>query len=286
MGMYDPPPRQGQNFIGRFLLALVIAIIGLISYMSHVEKNPVTGEKQHVAISPTEEIRLGLESAPTMSQKMGGELPSSDPRVLNVKAMGQYLVSNTVAKDSPWKFHFHLLADSKTVNAFALPGGQIFITLGLYDKLQTEAQLAGVLGHEMGHVIERHSAEQMAKSQFGQALVIAFGTAASDRTNTPFVIGQVVNQMIQLRYSRKDELEADLWGLKLMSEAGFTPVAMLEVMKILKASSASSGHSMEMFQTHPNPDLRMKDIEEYLKANPPSADLTEGQALHSAKSNS
>lgn len=275
---------ERNSFGGRILIALMIIFVGWIIYMSQVEKNPVTGEKQHVSLSPDQEILLGIQSAPEMSREMGGEVSDTDPRHTEVEKIGNILVDSSEAKDSPWKFQFHLIADTDTINAFALPGGQIFITLGLYDKLKTEAQLAGVLGHEMGHVIERHTAQQMAKSQLGQIFVTAVGTAASDPNNpssgyTPAIIASVVNQMFQLRYSRHDESQADIWGLKIMEEAGYDPWAMIQVMKILK-EEGSKGHSLEIFQTHPNPDLRMSRIKTYLEEHPPKSGLTEGTALN------
>lgn len=280
MGVFNQNDNSG-GFGGRIIIGIGIALVGLFMYMSQAQNNPVTGERQHVSLTPKQEIRLGLESAPKMAQEMGGELPASDPRAQEVEKIGAFMVAHTDAKKSPWKFQFHLLADTKTVNAFALPGGQIFITLGLLNKLQTEAQLAGVLSHEMGHVIERHSAQQMAKSQLGQLLVVAVGVGASDQQhmmNDPMVIASVVNQLAQLRYSRKDESQADLWGLKLMSQAGFDPRAMIQVMKILKAQ-AGVGRTVEFFQSHPNPDLRIKQIEAYLQEHPPEGNLTEGQSL-------
>lgn len=278
----DNGPRNGGSGIsGRLIGAVIIVLIGLFSYWSHSEQNPVTGEKQHVAISPAQEIRLGLQSAPEMARKMGGEVPDTDPRSIEVKKIGASIVAGTVAKNSPWKFQFHLLADPKTVNAFALPGGQIFITEGLLDKLQTEAQLAGVLSHEMGHVIERHSAQQMAKSQLGDVLVGAVAVAATDPnhpTTSPAMVAAVVNHMFQLRYSRNDEAQADSWGVKLMLEMGYDPRAMIQVMEILKASEGS-GHTLEMFQTHPDPDHRIKLINEYLEKHPPGPNLKQGRNL-------
>lgn len=274
---------ERNGFSGRIIAALMIALIGWIMYMSQVEKNPVTGERQHVSLSPDQEIRLGLESAPEMSREMGGDVSETDPRTVEVQKIGNYLLDHSDAKGSPWKFKFHLINDRETINAFALPGGQIFITLGLYNKLKTEAQLAGVLGHEMGHVIERHTAQQMAKSQLGQVFVVAVGAATADSQNpnggyTPAVIASVVNQMLQLRYSRHDESEADIWGLKIMEEAGFDPWAMIQVMEILK-QAGGRGHTAEIFQTHPNPDLRIKHIKTYLEEHPPKAGLTEGANL-------
>lgn len=269
---------QSSNLKGRLLIAAFIAIIGIFMFMSRTEENPITGEKQHVAISPEQEIRLGLESAPEMSREMGGELPINDPRSVEVEKIGQLLVSSSVAGKSPWKFDFHLLADSETVNAFALPGGQIFITLGLFDKLENEAQLAGVLGHEIGHVIERHSAQQMAKNQLGQSLIVAVAAGSSQERNS-MMIASVVNQMIQMRYGRHDESQSDIWGLKLMEKAGFDPRAMVEVMQVLKAAGGHGGRGVELFQSHPNPDLRIEQINAYLKENPPPPGLSNGKKL-------
>lgn len=272
---------EGRNSPwGRIFMALIIAIIGFVMYMSSSQENPITGEKQYVSLTPNEEIQLGLESAPQMAYQMGGEVPASDPRSQEVQKIGQEIINKTIAEKSPWKFKFHLLADDQTVNAFALPGGQIFITLGLYNKLQNEAQLAGVLSHEIGHVIERHSAQQMAKSNLGQSLVIAVGTGAGDSSGSSqsMMVAALVNQMMQLRYGRADESQADTWGIKLMSQVGYDPRAMIEVMKILKAASGASGGGAEIFQSHPNPDLRISQIEEYLKKHP-SSNTYQGKSL-------
>lgn len=268
-GPYGGSPGSGLKW--RLIMALGIAIVGLFMYWSQVQENPVTGEKQHVSLSPDQEISLGLQSAPQMAYEMGGELPESDPRAQQVSKVGQYLVQHSIAKNSPWQFKFHLLADDQTVNAFALPGGQIFITLGLYKKLQNEAELAGVLGHEMGHVIERHTAEQLATKQLGQFLTIAFGTGVggSGGSMDPTQIARMVDQIIQLRYSRQDESEADIWGLKLLAQGGFDPKSLIKVMQVLKESSGGgSGQVPEIFQTHPDPDLRIEQIKEYLKTHP------------------
>lgn len=278
---------SGPSFISRWIGPIMIAVIGLFMYMTHTQTNPVTGAKQHLSISPIQEIRLGLQSAPEMAKKMGGELLTNDPRSEEVKKMGAQLVSSTIANKSPWKYQFHLLADTKTINAFALPGGQIFITLGLYNKLENQAELAGVLSHEMGHVIERHTAQQMAKSELGQILVTAVGVAGSDPQHhtqgyTPMMIAGVVNHMFQLKYSRKDESEADLWGIKLMEQAGYDPHAMIKVLEILK-TSGGHGHTPEMFQTHPDPDNRIKQIQAYLEKNPPPANLKQGGSLKEVK---
>src|SRR5947199_356069 len=123
-----------------------------------------------------------------------------------VSEVGRRIVERSDAARSPYvdNFHFHLLNDPRTINAFALPGGQVFITRGLFDRLKNEAQLAGVLGHEIGHVIERHSAQQMATGQLGQLLTTAVGVGASggqDRGRTAAMAAAMANQMLTLKYS-------------------------------------------------------------------------------------
>lgn len=284
MGIFDSQQQQPQrrgcspNILG----AIVIAVIAFAMYLSQSQENPVTGEKQHISLTPEQEIRLGLQSAPMMARQMGGEVPESDPRTQEVQRIGNEIVSKTIARKGPWKFKFHLLEDPRTVNAFALPGGQIFITVALLNKLQTEAQLAGVLAHEVGHVIERHSAEQMAKGQLGQMLILATGVGASgdnsQRGYNAAMAASVVNQMFQLRYGRKDELEADMWGIKLLEELGYNPYAMIQVMEILKKASGG-GRGPDFFQSHPNPDKRIEDLQAYLKEHPPSKSVSDGRNL-------
>lgn len=279
---HDQPRSKGCG--PRLLIVLLIAGFAFFNYLSQTEQNPITGEKQHVNMTPAQEVRLGIQSAPEMAAQMGGEVPSTDPKAQEVQRMGQYLVEHTEAKKGPWHFQFHLLKDANTINAFALPGGQIFITTGLLNKLTTEAQLAGVLAHEMGHVIERHSAQQLAKNQLGQMLIVATGVGASDPNNPNqarqvAMIAGLVNQMAQLRYSRHDELEADEWGLRLMAKSGFNPRSMIEVMEILKQADTRTGHTPEMLLTHPYPDNRIERINEYLQKNPPAEHLSNGRRL-------
>ena len=265
----------------------MVALIGFVIYMSQTQVNPVTGEKQHVAMSVDQEMALGLQAAPQMAQQDGGRCRCPPgPACGVVEEVGRRLVHNSDAKKSPYvdNFHFHLLADPKTVNAFALPGGQIFITEGLLNRLDNEAQLAGVLGHEIGHVINRHSAQQMAKGQLGQLLTVAVGVGAGgndDRGQKAQLVAAMVNQMTQLKFSRSDESEADHYGLKYMAEAGYDPSAMLDVMKILKKASGGR-HPPEFLATHPLPETRLEEIRAELKEAYPNgipSNLTKGRPL-------
>src|SRR5947208_2068010 len=170
----------------RWIIAFVVAVIGIVTYLTHTQVNPVTGVKQHIAMSVDQERALGLQAAPEMAAKMGGASdPRTDPRAAMVDQVGKRIVARSDAARSNYadNFHYYLLNDPQTINAFALPGGQVFITRALFDQLQTEAQLAGVLGHETGHVIARHSAEQMANGQLGQSLSTALAVGASHGSN-------------------------------------------------------------------------------------------------------
>ena len=154
----------------RLLIAVIIALVAIITYYGSTSDNPLTGEKQRVALSPEQEIALGYKSAPEMAAQLGGLSQNEKARAL-VRQVGEGLVARSLAAKSPYKFSFHVLADPRTVNAFALPGGPIFITEGLLRLLKSEAELAGVLGHEIGHVIARHSSERLAKQQLTQGLL-------------------------------------------------------------------------------------------------------------------
>jgi predicted Zn-dependent protease len=241
------------------IVAIAMAVFAAFQYFGSSQVNPTTGEKQHVTLTSQQEVALGVNAAPEMEQQFGGLSEDANARAL-VDTVGQRVVSHSDAAKSPYKYDFHLLADAKTVNAFALPGGQIFVTEGLLKKLRTEGELAGVLGHEIGHVIGRHGAEQLAKQKLTQGLVGAAGVAGSG-SNDPYAgqrtaqLAAAVGQMVNMKYGRNDELEADKFGVKLMSEAGYDPRAMLGVMQVL-GSLSKSGRTPEFFSTHPNPENR------------------------------
>lgn len=258
--------RRGFGCGARVLIALAIVAFALFKYFTQTEVNPVTGEKQHIAMTAEQEVALGLESAPEMARQMGGEAESSDPKARLVETVGRKVAQNSDAARSPYVFDFHLLRDPETLNAFALPGGQVFITYGLLTKLEDEDQLAGVLGHEIGHVVNRHGAEHMATGQLGQLLTMAAGVAATDeegRGQRAAMVAAMINQMVQLKYSRSDELEADRVGMDYMRQAGYDPSAMLGVLRIL-ADASSGGRAPEILSTHPYPEERVEEIRRHL----------------------
>ncbi|MGE3181578.1 MAG: M48 family metalloprotease [Phycisphaerae bacterium] len=247
----------------RFIIGVVVALVSVVTYCSKSSVNPITGEKQRVSLTVDQEIALGLQSAPELAQQHGGLSPD-DAAQARVDRVGEKLLARELRRKSPYEFEFHLLRDPKTVNAFALPGGQVFITEALYSRLRTEGQLAGVLGHEIGHVIERHSAQRIAKMELTQGLTGAAVLATYDPRNpvsrNSAAVAMVIGQLITMKYGRTDELESDEWGVKLTAEAGYDPRAVIEVMKILREASGGKGPP-EFMSTHPDPKNRIQRIE-------------------------
>ena len=259
--MYGQSNMRG-NFKGRLIIALVIAAFALFSYYGKSEHNPFTGESQRVAMTKGEEIALGLSAAPKMASEFGG-LDASRVDQQRVDRVGARLLQGNSLRTSDYEYDFHLLADRQTVNAFALPGGQIFITRAMYDRMKTDGELAGVLGHEIGHVVGRHGAERIAKQQLTQGLAGAVGVAAGDQSGAQMAM--MVGQVVNMKYGRGDELESDTLGVRFLAEGGYDPRAMLGVMKVL-ASMSKDGRPPEFFSTHPNPENRIGVIEAAVKA--------------------
>lgn len=245
----------------RLLMGIVVAIFSLFSYFGSKEYNPVTGENQYISMTPRQEIALGMKAAPEMIRQYGGLYPGQKHQDY-VSKVGAKLVRGSSAKDTQWQFEFHLLNDSKTVNAFALPGGQVFITTGLYGRFTTQGQLAAVLGHEITHVIARHSAQRIAKSELTQGLTGAVLVASGDERAGQ--VAAVVGQLVNMKYGRNDELQSDQLGVRFMAEAGYDPRAMIRVMQILAESRGGAGPP-EFFSTHPNPENRIAKIQQAIQ---------------------
>jgi predicted Zn-dependent protease len=262
----DDRGRGGMSLNPRILMGLLI-IGGTLIYHwlgTTPYHNEFTGREQKLALAtPQEEIALGLQSAPQMIRESGGLSRDANGRAL-VDRVGARLISSTAARETTYQFKFHLLADNETVNAFALPGGQIFITEALFRRLKSEDQLAGVLGHEMGHVVGRHSNEQMASSQMWSGLAQGFGVMTSDgHNNTGAYIANMVAQWRVMTFSRADESESDALGVRFMIQAGYNPEALIGVMEILAQVSGGSSKS-DFMSSHPNPANRMEHIREVI----------------------
>lgn len=241
----------------RIFIGLAIVAFAYVQRCSNTEKNPYTGRMQNINMSSDQEIAIGLQSAPEIAQQYGGLYPDERMQDL-VDRIGHKLVQNSIARETPYQYEFHLLADDRTINAFALPGGQIFVTYALFSQLN-EAQLAGVLGHEIGHVIGRHSAERIAEGSFWQTVTMG----ASVGADAGGIVGSI-GQNTLLTNGRDDELESDDLGVLFMIRSGYDPNEMIEVMEILKAAGGPN-RVPEFQSTHPDPDNRIEKIREAIE---------------------
>jgi predicted Zn-dependent protease len=199
-----------------------------------------------------------------MIQEFGGLHPDESVQSA-LDEIGSRLVNSSVARNTPWQFEFSVLDDPDTINAFALPGGPTFITTGLLAELETEDQVAGVMAHEIVHVLARHSAQRIAQSELTNGLIGAVGVASGDANaaQTAAVIGQLVS----MQYGRDDELQSDALGVCLMIDAGYDPNAMIDVMRVLEAAGGGGGQP-EFFSTHPSPQNRIAQIEQAIASAP------------------
>ncbi len=272
----------GSSFKIRLLIALAIAAFAFLSYYTKPgDLNEVTGEVERVALADeTDEIQLGLQAKPELINMHGGpsrnlaaqqQVQQVGLRLLEAldRQLDEYNQQNPGAnRHNPYEraFQFTLLADPQTVNAFALPGGQVFITEALYRALETEGQLAGVLGHEIGHVIARHGNKQMARQGLFQGLAGAIGVLGGTQESAQ--MAQMISSAISMKYGREAEIESDDWGVRLTYQAGYDPRAMKGVMKVLEEAAGGQGPP-EFLSTHPKPANRVAYIDEAIQRHFP-----------------
>jgi predicted Zn-dependent protease len=240
-----------------------LLFVALFVLAAGCKYNPATGRKQLLLISSEDAIALGAESKPALIQEYGGEVESSQLRSY-VSLVGHSLAGLTEAEypQLPWEF---TVLDSDEINAFALPGGKVFATKGLLTRLDSEAQLAGVLGHEVGHVTAQHVNERISQSIVVAGITIGAVAAAGQsdddwvRVGVPLIVGAAGTGYL-LSYNRNQEQEADEQGVKYMSAAGYDPYGMLAVLQVLADEAGTGSRPPEFLSTHPHPETRMKTV--------------------------
>jgi predicted Zn-dependent protease len=225
-------------------------------------RNPATGKMQLNLLSESQEIELGQQAKQEAEQTYG--VYKEKPELSQyVEGIGKRLSQESGRTNLPWSYE---IVDDASVNAFALPGGPIFITRGILGHLNTEAQLAAVLGHETGHVAARHSANQMSKQQVAQ-LGLGIGSILSPTVASAAQVASVGLQVLFLKYSREDETQADELGFRYMTKAGYDPTQMIPLFQMLDGVSkqAGAGKTPEWLQTHPDPGNRLAATQQRLK---------------------
>jgi predicted Zn-dependent protease len=239
----------------KFSFAALAAVLALLVACA---TNPATGKRQISLMSEAQEISAGQEGDAQVKMEMG---IYNDPNLQEyVSGIGMRLAKLSERPTLPWHY---TVVDSPAVNAFALPGGYIYITRGILPFLNDEAQLAGVLGHETGHVTARHSAQQYTRSIGGTIGLVALGIFVP--AARPF--GQLTEQalgVLFLKYSRDFELQADQLGAKYAAAANWDPAGVPDMLAALGRLDEASGQSHGVpnwLETHPDPLSRIKEIQ-------------------------
>jgi len=256
---------QEGTVIASTVLAFVVLCV-VVSFAQSVA--PQFPDPGNAHMSRGNQQRLGLKAAAQVYQQMPG-LPDTSPETQYVRRLGQKLVA-TIPPQYSWPFEFHVVAQ-KEINAFALPEGPMFVNVGTITAAANEAQLAGVMAHEMSHVYMQHSAKQAGKAQTtsmvaGIAGAVLGGTVGSKGGGMVGQLGAAGIQMgaqgLMLKYSRTDESQADAVGAVILHKAAYNPQAMADFFKTLESRG---GSPPQWLSDHPNPGKREQAIEKEIK---------------------
>jgi len=244
---------------------LLLAAACLLAIVVACTLNPATGQRQLTLIGEQQEIALGRENDQLIEAQMG--LYENEELQSYVNELGQRLAALSERPHLPWQFH---VMDDPTVNAFALPGGFIYVTRGILAHFNSEAELVSVLGHEIGHVTARHSVEQMSRMQLAQ-LGLGVAMIASEDARQYAGLASMGLQVLFLKFGRDDETQADELGFRYMHKASYDVHEMPGVFEMLdRHSQLMGGQRLPEWQsTHPNPGNRADHIRQRIANLPP-----------------
>ncbi|HQS99887.1 MAG TPA: M48 family metalloprotease [Thiobacillus sp.] len=245
---------------------LALAVFSVLA-LTHCAQNPVTGDKNFVLVSEQQEIQMGEKA----HQDVLKEYPALDAPALQayVDAIGQTLARHSHRPNLKWHF---TVVDSPDVNAFALPGGYIYITRGILAYLNSEAELAGVIGHEIGHVTARHGVRQQSTATAaGVGAILGSILVPGMNNQAGASLLQTLAQAWTAGYGREHELESDRLGAQYLARAGYDPEAMVEVIGVLKNQELFAAEQAKRdgrqtrtyhgtFDSHPSNDARLQQV--------------------------
>jgi len=238
------------------IIAKIFLALSVILLIPSCAINPVTGKKQLMLMTESQEKALGAQYDPTVVSTFGVYHDTELQSFIEKKGAELGKISHRPNLE----YHFRIL-DSPVVNAFAVPGGYIYLTRGILAQLNNEAELVGVMGHEMGHVTARHSASQQSKHQLGQLLLLGGMIASEDFRKFADYAAQGM-QLLFLKFSRDNERQADELGVQYSSEIGYDAHKMADFFNVLNQMqmSSESGGVPTFLSTHPNPGDRYRDV--------------------------
>jgi hypothetical protein len=276
----EPRTCQVSPALARRLSCLIVLLLVTGAYAQSASPEFPNPGNPHM--SRDNQRKLGLQAAAQVYQQMP-VLPDTSPETQYIRQLGQKLVG-TIPSQYSWPFEFHVVAQ-KEINAFALPGGPMFINIGTITASANEAQLAGVMAHEMSHVYMQHSAKQASKAQTTGMLAGIAGAALGATTRgTVQQLGEMGLQMgaqgLMLKYSRTDESQADAVGAIILHKAGYNPQAMADFFKTLESQG---GTPPQWLSDHPNPGNREQAIEKEIRNWPPEKYASDSPAFQKAR---
>lgn len=233
--------------------------LGLVLLVAGCATNPVTGRSELSLVSESQEISMGQEAAQGVAQSIG--LYDDQPAQTYVSGIGKKMAAISQRPTLPWSFQ---VVDDASVNAFALPGGFIFVTRGIMTHLNSEAELASVLGHEIGHVTAKHSVQQISRAQVAQ-IGLGVGSILSDDIARFGGIASSGLGLLFLKYGRDAENQADQLGFQYALATNYDVREMLDVFRTLQRLGASSGGAGRLpawLSTHPDPANRLGNTQQ------------------------
>ena len=246
------------------ILFLIIFSFSSLSCVAEID--PISGKKTYTLLSSQQEIEIGQKVLPSAINENEGLYP--DREVQNyIKQLGEKIAIN-----SPRKVNYQFyVVNSPEINAFALPGGPVFITRGIILKRENESELVGVLAHEIGHITARHHAKFLEKTYGMSILLNILGIALQGSEYSPAImsLAQVSAGLLQLKFSRDQENEADVLGVKFAYQSGYDPRGLLTMFE--KFKSLERGMTVEWLSTHPLPDTRIKNVKQMISQQYPDS---------------
>ena len=273
---------QGSRRMRSLSIALVLCF--LTAVLIAATGAPELPDPGKTAISKQQQEQLGMQAAAEVYKQMP-VLPDSSPETQYIRKVGQRLVG-VIPQQYSWPYEFHVV-QQKEINAFALPGGQMFVNIGTITAADNEAQLAGVMAHEMSHVYMQHSAKQMEKASVTQGIAGLLGAVLGGGNSLWGSLARAGIQFgangLMMKYSRTDESQADHVGAIILYKAGYSPMAMADFFKKL---AAQGGNGPQFLSDHPNPGNREAAIEQEIAPWPRKNFTTNTQAFDVAKKQS
>jgi predicted Zn-dependent protease len=256
----NPSRKAEMRITARRQQALTLVLLAAALQASGCARNPVTGQMQLALISEQQEIEMGRQTAAQVAAQIG--IVQDEALQQYVHGIGTQLAANSERPSLPWSFG---VVDDPTPNAFALPGGFIFLTRGLMSLMESEAQMASVLGHEIGHVTARHSVTMISRAQAAQ-LGLGIGSIFLPQLQALEPLAGAGLQLLFLRYSRDAERQADDLGYRYTLEQNYDVREMTEVFAALQRVGEVEGRSglPSWLATHPNPAERIAAMQQRL----------------------